>query len=152
MISLCKKFGGCFESGRRMLDKYIAPLFDLAARVYLANAFFSAGLTRLRDWTTGNFSTQIFLFTEEHPVPGIPADIAAYMTMAGELVLPVLVALGLFARFGALGLLVMAVTIELTYIHSFQHVLWGFLAASIFIRGPGKLSLDHLISARCCKG
>ena len=139
-----------FQPVRLALNEYAAPLLDLAARLYLADAFFRSGLTRLHDWQTGNFSTQIFLFESEHPVPGVPPEIAAYASTVGELTLPVLVFFGLFGRVGALGLLVMALIIELTYIHSHEHILWMFLAASVFVRGPGKISIDTLL-LRCCR-
>ena len=56
-----------------------------------------------------------------------------------------LVGLGLFSRFGAAGLFVMALVIQLTYQENFQHILWMALAASIFIKGPGPLSVDKLM-------
>lgn len=141
----------CFKKTCTLLNTYGAPVWDLAARLYVSWAFFSSGLTRFHDWITGNFGTQIFLFTEEHPVPGLPPVAAAYGATIGELILPVLVAFGLFARFGALGMLVMTAIIELTYIHAPDHILWAFLAAAILIRGPGWISLDHLIAKKVCK-
>jgi putative oxidoreductase len=122
-----------------------APLWDLAARLYLGYAFFSSGILRFKDFLNGTWSNQIFLFMEEHPVPGIPADFSAPLATAGELALPVLLVLGLFGRFAAAGLLVMTAVIELTYIHATDHILWAFLALSILIRGAGLISLDALI-------
>lgn len=122
-----------------------APVLDLAARLYLAKAFFSSGLLRFNDFLNGNWASQIFLFTDEHPVPGIPGEISSIMATTGELVLPVLLVFGLFGRFAAAGILVMTAIIELTYIHSNDHILWAFLALSILIRGPGIISLDNLI-------
>ncbi|MEM7679571.1 MAG: DoxX family protein [Pseudomonadota bacterium] len=122
-----------------------APVFDLAARAYLAHAFFKSGLTRYNDWINGNFDSQIFLFELEHPVPGLDPETAAYLATGGELILPIILIFGLFGRFAAAGLLIMTAIIEFTYIHATEHILWAFLAASIFIKGPGVISLDHLI-------
>lgn len=122
-----------------------APIWDLAARFYLAHAFLKSGLLRLNDFLNGTWSTQIFLFTEEHPVPGIPGEISSVLATGGELVLPVLLIFGLLGRFAAAGILVMTLIIELTYIHATDHVLWAFLALAILIRGPGIISLDTLI-------
>ena len=62
----------------------------LAARLYVAQVFFSAGLTKLRDW-----DTTLALFADEYHVPLLPPAVAAVAGTAGELVLPLLLALGL---------------------------------------------------------
>ena len=142
---MLSKIDDLIEPLRRLANFAGAPLWDLAARLFVANAFWSSGILRYKDWANGNFDNQIFLFELEHPVPGLSPETAAYAATAGELVLPVLVALGLFGRLGAAGLLIMTAVIELTYGHFPVHILWIFLAASIFIKGPGALSLDHLL-------
>lgn len=122
-----------------------SPLIDLTARLYLGYAFFKSGTTRFHDWWNGNFDSQVFLFELEHPVPGLSPEMAAYMATFGEILLPVLLVLGLFSRFAAAGLLIMTAVIEFTYGHFAVHVTWAFLAAFIFIKGPGPLSLDYLL-------
>ncbi len=144
-MSLALKIDNGIEPLRLLAHKVGAPLFDLTARLYLAYVFFKSGLTRFNDWANGTFENQIFLFELEHPVPGLDPATAAYATLGGELLLPVLVTLGLFARFGAAGLLIMTAVIEFTYGHFPDHILWAFLAGMIFIKGPGVLSLDHLL-------
>lgn len=130
---------------RKLANCVGAPVWDLGARLFLANAFFKSGLTRFNDLKNGTFDNQIFLFELEHPVPGLDPEFAAYASTFGELILPILLVFGLFGRVGAAGLLIMTAIIELTYIHATDHILWAFLAAAILIRGPGKLSLDALI-------
>jgi len=130
---------------RNLSSSIASPLFDLGARIYLGHAFFKSGILRFKDWQNGNFDNQIFLFELEHPVPGLDPTMAAYAATAGELILPILLVLGLFGRFAAVGLLIMTAVIEFTYIHSTTHILWAFLAGMIFIKGPGKLSLDALL-------
>lgn len=145
MITLLQKADNALNPLRKIADIIGDPLFDLMARLYLANAFFISGMTRFRDWQNGSFDSQVFLFELEHPVPGLDPTFSAYAVTIGEIVLPVLLALGLFGRFAAAGLLIMTAVIEFTYIHSTSHILWAFLAGLIFIRGPGILSLDHLL-------
>ena len=53
---------------------------DLAIRLYIADVFFAAGLTKIRDWD----STQA-LFREEYHVPLLPPDVAAMLGAFGEL-------------------------------------------------------------------
>lgn len=125
----------------------LQPLAVLLARLYVAQVFFLSGLTKLRDW-----ETTLFLFTEEYKVPLLPPALAAVMGTAGELVLPVLLALGLCGRFGALGLSVMNVVAvislsEIAPAAMQQHILWGALLAGVAIFGPGNWSVDRLIFA-----
>ena len=145
MIALTQNIDNLIEPLRGIADKVASPLFDLTARLYLASVFWKSGMVRFRDWSNGTFDNQIFLFELEHPVPGIPPEPAAYLTMGAEIVLPILLVLGLFGRFAAAGLLIMTAVIEFTYGHFYSHILWAFLAGMLFIKGPGKLSLDTFL-------
>lgn len=121
------------------------PLAALAARAYVAHAFFLSGLTKIRDW-----DTTLALFTDEYKVPLLPPHLAALMGTAGELVLPVLLVLGLGGRFSALGLSVVNVVAvlslqEIAPAAFSQHILWGCLLAGVAIYGPGCLALDRWI-------
>jgi putative oxidoreductase len=133
------------EPLRGLSNTIASPLFDLGVRVYLGWEFFSSGLTRFADFKNGTFDNQVFLFELEHPVPGLDPTAAAYLTTGAEIILPIMLVLGLFGRFAAAGLLFMTAVIEFTYGHFDVHVLWAFLAAMIFIKGPGALSLDTLL-------
>jgi putative oxidoreductase len=120
----------------------------LAARIYVGQAFFLSGLTKIRDW-----DTTIALFTDEYKVPLLPPAAAAVMGTAGELVLPVLLVLGLGGRFAALGLSVVnAIAVislaEIAPAALQQHVFWGSLLAGLAIFGPGAWSLERLVWPR----
>ena len=145
MKAFMQKIDALIEPLRRLADFIAAPLYDLTARLYVSYAFFNSGWGRFQNYLDGDWSSQLFLFKLEHPVPGVPAEVAAPLTTAMELVLPVLVTLGLFGRFGAAGMLVMTAIIEFTYTHNTHHILWFFLAGSIFIKGPGAISVDNLL-------
>ena len=126
----------------------LQPLAALAARVYVAQVFFLAGLTKLRDW-----DTTLLLFTEEYKVPLLSPAVAAVMGTAGEIVLPILLLLGLGGRFAALGLsLVNAMAVlalaEIAPAAFQQHILWGALLAGIAIYGPGPWSLERWVWPR----
>lgn len=140
-----KTIDSLIEPLRKFADKVGAPVLDLAFRLYLALPFMISGKGRLTDFLNGNWDTQIFLFELEHPVPGISAELAAPVTTIAELILPVLLAFGLFGRFAAAGLFAMALMIDITYQHNAEHLLWMALALAIFVRGPGVLSLDHFL-------
>jgi putative oxidoreductase len=125
----------------RLLDA-LQPLAALAARLYVAQVFFLSGLTKIKNW-----DTTVALFTDEYKVPLLSPSAAAFMGTAGELVLPVLLALGLATRFAAAGLSVVNVVavIALTEIAPAalqQHILWGALLVALLVYGPGKWSVD----------
>jgi putative oxidoreductase len=126
----------------------LRPAAALAARLYVARAFFLSGLTKIHDW-----DTTLALFNDEYHVPLLPPELAAVMGTTGELVLPVLLVLGLGGRFAALGLSVVNVMAvlsleEIAPAALQQHVFWGSLLAAIAIYGPGKWSLERFVWPR----
>ncbi|MFC3146141.1 DoxX family protein [Piscinibacterium candidicorallinum] len=127
------------------IEPWAQSVFLLGLRLYVANVFFLAGLTKIRDW-----ETTLLLFTEEYKVPLLPPDIAAVFGTGGELVLPVLLALGLAGRFGAAGLFVMNIVAVVSYPGiapaALQgHVTWGVMLATVALFGSGKLSIDWTV-------
>ena len=122
----------------------LQPLAQLAARLYVAAAFFRSGLTKLADW-----DITLALFQDEYHVPLLPPEVAAVAGTAGELGLPVLLVLGLGGRLAALGLSAVNVVAVLSLPDmpdaAFQlHVFWGSLLALLVLWGPGHWSLDRL--------
>lgn len=135
------------ERGVAALES-LQPLALLAARLYVAQAFFLSGLTKLRDW-----DTTLALFADEYQVPLLPPDVAAVLGTAGELVLPVLLALGLMGRLSALGLFVVnAIAVvslmEVAPAALQQHVFWGSLLLGLLLWGPGRWALDRFVAPR----
>lgn len=133
--------------GVAALEK-LQPLAQLLARFYVGKVFFLSGLTKIRDW-----ETTIALFQDEYHVPLLPPEAAALMGTTGELLLPVLLVLGLGGRFAAMGLFVLNIVaaISLADIPEAalqQHVFWGSLLAALVLWGPGRWSVDHLLSRR----
>lgn len=132
------------------LDKLVGHLQSLAllaARLYVANVFFTSGMTKLRDW-----SATLALFNDYYQVPLLPPTLAAYMGAGGELFIPVLLVLGLAGRFAGAGLFVVnlmaAVSLpaeDLSPAGLGQHVLWGVLAVVIALWGSGRWSVDRFI-------
>jgi len=126
----------------------LQPAAQLLARLFVAQVFFQAGLTKLRDW-----DVTLTLFTEEYHVPLLAPPVAAVLGTAGELVLPVLLVLGLAGRFAAAGLSVVNVVAVLSLaeiapaaLH--QHQLWGSLLLGLLLWGPGRWSADALLVRR----
>lgn len=134
---------------RDAANHYLAPLALLAARLFVANDFFKSGWIKLGYVRNDDLDTLYFLFEDYH-VPLLPVKVAAWMGMMGELGLSTLLALGLFARFGAAGLVVMSAIIYQTD-HNMVAPFWGLICLLVLAQGPGKLSLDALIWNRFAK-
>jgi len=126
------------------LNALQSPL-ALFGRLYVAQAFFLSGLTKLRDW-----DTTLALFQDEYHVPLLPPELAAYMGTCGEIALPVLLVAGLTGRFAPLGLSVVNVmaVLSLTDIAPAalqQHISWGIVLAALAVFGTGRWTLDQLM-------
>ena len=127
------------------LDR-LQSVLTLLIRLYVANVFFKSGLVKI-----GNWEGTLALFEYEYAVPLVSPQLAAVAGTAGELVLPVLLALGLAGRFGAAGLSVLNVVAVISYYEPLgeigrqNHFYWGLLLLVPLVFGPGKLSLDALL-------
>lgn len=121
----------------------IAFLPVLGMRLWIADVFWKSGQTKLADW-----QGTIALFRDEYKVPVLPPEMAAMLGTAVELTAPLMVALGIGARFGAAGMLFMTAVIEFTYMHFDIHVVWALMLTLIILQGPGKASLDYLLLRR----
>ncbi|MHB1331521.1 MAG: DoxX family protein [Sulfuriferula sp.] len=135
-----------------MLEWLQAPAL-LTARLYVAYVFFMSGLESLRSW-----DATLYLYENEFHVAVLSPHVAAVIGTAGEILLPPLLALGLFGRFGALGLLVVNAVALLSYMYALQapaimfHVIWGILLIMVALWGPGKWSADYLWTIRRTAG
>jgi putative oxidoreductase len=139
---------GLLEAGRRLAERIPYSIVALVARFAVASVFWRSGQTKVEGFAIKD--NTFFLFREEYKVPLLPPDLAAYMATVAEHVFPVLLLVGLASRLSALGLMVMTIVIQVfVYPDGWpEHVLWFALLLLIVARGPGALSLDHLIWSR----
>ncbi len=131
--------------------EYVAPLFDLGLRLYLADVFIKSGLTKIRSW-----DSTLYLFNEEYQVPLLNPEIAAWLATGAELGLPVLLVAGLFGRFAAAGLFILNLVAATSYPDLSeaglnQHLSWGLLLAVLLILSRGKWSVDAWLEPRLRK-
>jgi putative oxidoreductase len=142
-------FHGAFGRG---LD-HLQSLTLLATRCYVAWQFLKSGWLKLTAW-----DSTLELFRSEYQVPLLPPELAAITGTAGELAFPVLLILGLFGRFGALGAFAVNAMAVYSYKHVLlsegfeaafaQHVLWAFMLLVLTVFGSGRYSLDALLERR----
>lgn len=144
------------SSGVAGLIERVIALFEaipysalaLAARVFPAAVFWESGQTKVDGF--GLSDSAVFLFQEEYKLPLIDPTIAAYSSAIAEHLFPILLVIGLGSRFAALALLCMTMVIEIfVYPDAWPtHGVWITCFLLVIARGPGVLSLDHLIASR----
>jgi putative oxidoreductase len=125
----------------------------LALRFALAVPFYKSGLTKWDGFLQLSGGAE-YLFTSEfklhilgqqypYPFPYL----AAYGSGTAEILLPILLVLGLFTRFAALGLLAMVAIIQLTVPEGWAnfHLPWAAMALTLVVMGGGRVSIDAFL-------
>jgi putative oxidoreductase len=150
------------RQGIALLGRIPDSAIALLGRFAIAGIFWKSGQTKIEglaiDIVSGEFTiglprlsdSVVGLFRDEYKLPLIPPELAAPMAAMAEHIFPLLILLGLATRFSALALLVMTATIQfLVYPDAWPtHGVWATVLIYIAARGPGCVSLDHLIARR----
>lgn len=130
-------------------------LASLVLRLGIAIPFWKSGLTKWDGFGVLS-ETPVILFENEFmlhilgqeysfPFPAL----MAYASSIGEIILPILVVIGLFTRFAALGLLFMTLIIQLTFPDAWAlHLTWAAMAIGVIHLGGRTWSLDKLLLKR----
>lgn len=118
---------------------------SLMARIGTAGVFWRSGQTKVNGFEVTE--STYYLFREEYALPVIPPEIAANLAAFAEHFFPLLLMIGLATRLSALSLLGMTFVIQIfVYPGSWpDHAVWAAALMVILARGPGILSLDHLL-------
>jgi putative oxidoreductase len=121
----------------------------LLCRWGVAGVFWRSGETKVHGWFHINDSTYD-LFRDEYRVPLVPPDIAAVMATLSEHLFSILLVVGLASRLSAGALFFMTLVIEIfVYPESWpDHLMWASALVYVILRGPGQVSLDHLLFRR----
>jgi putative oxidoreductase len=131
-----------------LLDKIPQSLISLSARIFPAAVFWRSGETKVEGFhVTEN---AIDLFRDEYALPLIDPALAANIAAFAEHLFPFLLVIGLASRFAALALLTMTAIIEIfVYPDAWPiHGVWATCFLIVIARGPGIISLDHLLMRR----
>lgn len=131
-----------FVAARAHLARFPLALIQLAMRIAVGAVFFNSGLLKFNSWEFA-----IKLFEDEYKVPLLDPVWAARLATFNELTFPVLLFVGLATRLATLPLLGMVAVIQLfVYPQAWvEHLLWTSILLFLLTRGPGALSLDHVI-------
>lgn len=153
-MPLMQRMNDGYVRGVDWLSAWLGPFTLLCMRIWVALAFWRAGVTKFED----PMGTQ-FLFNVMYQVPLLPPDFAAVLGTWIELIVPWFIAFGLLTRPFALFLFVYNIIafasfpalwpngfwVSLFNTSDFaDHKIWGLMLLVIIAWGPGLLSLDAL--------
>lgn len=132
-----------------MLQDYVL----LFMRVWVAKIFYLSGRSKVGDEFLNPSDMTTMLFEEEYGLPVLDSETAAQLALYAETFLPLMLMLGIGARFGAVGLIGMTLVIQfLVYPGYFpEHATWFAALLPIVMLGAGRISLDQLIAQRISK-
>ena len=153
-MSMISCVNACYARAADRLSAWLGPLTLLCMRVWVALAFWQAGLVKIADPAGTRF-----LFENMYHVPLLAPDFAAVLGTWIELIVPWFVGLGLLGRPFALFLFVYNIiaftSFPALWPHGFwhglfgtsefaDHKIWGLMLMALIAWGPGALSLDGL--------
>lgn len=135
---LIDRINGLFA---RIPDDFIA----LLGRISMGAIFWLSGQTKVNGFSLSENALE--LFREDYKLPLVDPIVAATLAAIAEHVFPVLLIVGLATRFSAAALLGMTLVIQLlVYPGAWPtHGVWASVLLFLIARGPGFVSLDHLI-------
>ncbi|ARB26064.1 DoxX family protein [Pseudomonas tolaasii] len=145
-----------------LFEKIPYSLIAFLARFSIAAVFWKSGQTKVEnfaiDLVSGTFQlgaprlapSTIPLFQSEYHVPLLSPEVAAHLSAFAEHFFPALILIGFATRFSALALIGMTLTIQLfVYPEAYPtHGTWIAILLLLVAKGPGCLSIDHLIARR----
>ena len=133
------------RKGIDWLESVPYAVLALPLRVGAAAVFWFSAMSKLANW-----DTTIALFEDEYKVPILPPELAANMALTIELACPMLLVIGFLTRPAALVLLAMTAVIQIfVYPGAWPtHVQWVAMLLMLLCRGPGMISVDHLLRQR----
>lgn len=155
------------------LSRFLEPLALFFLRFMVAKVFLDSGLSKWDGFLKFNVDKyDLFMYEFFCPDPVRPGalqlcnpetleyvegsfvvrmiELLAVFAGIAEVVLPVLLIIGLFSRFAALGLIGMTMFIQLAVFPTWDHWInpaswWAISLLVIVARGPGILSIDRLL-------
>jgi putative oxidoreductase len=126
-----------------VLENFPLSILQFLLRFCIAMVFWNAGMVKIQSW-----QPTVALFANEYRVPLLSPELAATLAATIELTCPVLLVFGLVTRPATLPMLGMTFVIQ-TFVYPdlwLIHLTWTTILLFILTRGPGAISLDHLLA------
>lgn len=151
---MLKRLTACYIEGGSWLARWLGPTVLLLMRIWVAIAFWRAGVVKIEDPT----GTQ-FLFNTAYQVPLLSPDFAAVLGTWVELISPWLIGFGVAGRLTALFMFVYngiaVISYPALWPHGFwtslfnitdfaDHKVWGLMFLAVAAWGPGRWSVDAI--------
>lgn len=120
----------------------------LVARLSIAGVFWQSGQTKVDGFRVTDGAVE--LFRSEYQLPLLDPSLGAHLAAISEHVFPILLVLGFATRFSALALFGMTLVIQIfVYPDAWPtHGTWAACLLLLMARGPGCVSLDHVLFGR----
>ncbi len=156
---------GLYQKFAQLMELIPYAVLALVARIAAAVPFWRSGQTKIEGgeflgvhWNIFNVAEKkIFLFENVFGIPAPLAPLMTHLAALAEFFFPIMLVFGLLTRFGALGLLGMTAFIQF-YVFPEEllkangnwslHLLWAAPLLLVLARGPGSISLDHLLGKK----
>ena len=152
-MHMLRQMTSCYTGSAHVAADWLGPVVLLLFRVWVALAFWHAGVVKIED----PYGTH-FLFSTMYQVPLLSPDTAALLDTWIELIAPWLLGLGVAGRLTALFLFVYNIVAVISYPalwpHGFwlgligsdfnDHKVWALMLLAVIAWGPGVLSIDGL--------
>lgn len=150
MISAQTRLGptGLVETSIAWMQSIPHWAIALVTRLSIAGVFWQSGQTKVDGFRVTESAVE--LFRSEYQLPLLDPSLGAHLAAISEHLFPALLVLGLATRFSALALLGMTLVIQIfVYPDAWPtHGTWAACLLLLMARGPGCISLDHLLFAR----
>ena len=139
---------GLVEGVTNRLGRFPLAVLQLIFRFSIASVFFKSGHSKILSW-----DTTLLLFANEYRVPVLSPETAAVLAASFELGCSALILVGLLTRLATLPLLGLVFVIQ-TFVYPenwVEHLTWAAMLVFLLTRGPGPISLDHLLTRQLFK-
>jgi NADH dehydrogenase len=124
----------------QFLGRTAWPVVDLIIRFWIAMPAVVSGLLLAHEWNTA-----LTLAISEYPVPWLDPRTEALLGIILQLAGGISLLLGLGTRWGALAIVILNVATQVYYVSLDLNLFRIALAMGYVLRGPGPLSVDHLL-------
>jgi putative oxidoreductase len=134
------------QGALRLLNLIPHDLVALISRLSIGAVFWQSGETKVDGWQVTD--SAVYLFENEYKLPLVDPWLAAHLAAFAEHFFSLLLWIGFASRLSALALLGMTLVIEIfVYPDAWPtHGTWAVCFLVIIAGGPGRISLDYLIS------
>ncbi|HZB92149.1 MAG TPA: NAD(P)/FAD-dependent oxidoreductase [Stellaceae bacterium] len=116
------------------------PVLDIVIRLWIGKQAIMSGLLLAHDWNTA-----VTLAVQEYPIHGLAPRTEALLGILLQLFGGASLLLGLGTRLGALAIVGLSIATQVYYVPLDLSLFRIALAMGYVLRGPGPLSLDHLL-------